>query len=51
MIKQLAELRLVCSMSVSTLKENGLEHKNLQTIAEEKLHGTFQLLNRLFLFP
>lgn len=51
MTKHLAELRLVCSMSVSTLKENGLEHKNLQPIVEEKVHGIFQLLNGLFLLP
>lgn len=49
MLKQLAVLMLVCSVPVSTLKENALEHKDLQTIAERKLHGTFQPLNRLFL--
>ena len=49
MLKQLAVLMLVCSVPVSTLKENALEHENLQTIAEKKLRGTFQPLNSLFL--
>lgn len=49
MLKQLAVLTLVCSVSVSALKENASEHKDLQTIAEKKLHRTYQRLNRLFL--
>lgn len=49
MLKQLAVLRLVCSVPVSALKETALEHQDSQTIAEKKLHGAFQPLNRLFL--
>lgn len=48
MLKQLAVLLLVCSMRVNTLKENALEHKDLQTVAE-KLRGTFQTPDRHFL--
>lgn len=49
MLKQLTVLMLVCSVPVSTLKKNALEHEDLQTIAEKQLHGTFQPFNRLFL--
>lgn len=49
MLKQLTALTLVCSVPVSTLKENALEHEDLQTVAEKQLHGTFQPCNWLFL--
>lgn len=49
MLKQLTVLTLVCSVPVSTLKKNALEHKDLQTIAEKQLHGTFQPFIELFL--
>lgn len=49
MLKQLAVPLFVYSVSVRTLRENALEHKDLQTIAEKGLHGPFPPLNRLFL--
>lgn len=49
MLKQLAVPVFVYSVLVRTLRENALEHKDLQAIAEKELHGTFLPLNRLFL--
>lgn len=49
MLKQLTVLMLVCSVPVSTLRENALEHEGLQTTAEKQLRGTFQPFHGLFL--